>query len=151
MGLVEEGASKGATLSSPIMTDVEKAGSAVKRKIQDISSIPDYAGEKAAQIVNDPNDEGWLTKTDAARHLLGVGELARQTNPTIAGLVGNAREWLEISSTSDREMDLHNNEIALKLFNAKSREELEDRVKTLMKDAQFQSTAEKDKPTYLKR
>jgi len=142
MGLVEEGASKGAeTYAKPL------------EETKITLSIPNWAGETAAKMIEGSSDSpGWQDQQDAARHLLGVGELARRTHPIVAKSLGALHEFLDLGSTTeDTAMDAHNNELALSLYNAKTREELEARVKKLMPQAQYRSREDKTAPTYNRR
>lgn len=109
--------------------------------------------KKAKELVGEngsPNN-GWLDKQDAARHLLGIGEIARTTHPLVAKGIGALYEFINAGSTEeDTKMDEHNNELALTLFNAKSKKELEDRVKVMIEKANFRDTSDKTKAVYLK-
>jgi len=97
----------------------------------------------------EPNGTGWQDRQDAARHMLAVGDMARNTHPLVAKALSTLHEWVldAGASTEDVNMDLHNNELALSLFNAKSYKEVKDRVSKLMESVQFQDTTDKTKPT----
>ena len=91
---------------------------------------------------------GWQGRQDAARHLLAVGDISRKVGPTAASLLANINEYIlgAGASVEDTEMDVHNNELALTLFNAKSYEEVKERVKKLMESPSYKDTSDKTKP-----
>jgi len=114
-------------------------------------NVPTYANNKSEEMVGaDTGNSGWLDKQDAARHLLGIGELGRLTHPIIAKGVGSLYEMVTGSyNKADADMDKHNNELALSLVSSKSREELEDRVRKLLQTA-TKGEMDKTKAYYIK-
>jgi len=102
--------------------------------------------DKDAQGMESTGD--WQGRQDATRHLLGVGNIARTTNPTVAKVLANINEYVlgAGAEKEDRGMDVHNNELALTLFNAKSYDEVKERVKKLMESPSYKDTTDKSKP-----
>ena len=93
---------------------------------------------------------GWTDKQDATRDLIGVGNTARIAGKPVAKFLAKAYEMLSGSATGDdAKMDEHNNKLALSLFNAKSYEEVKERVSKLMETAQFQDFTDPDKPVFM--
>lgn len=104
--------------------------------------------DKDAQ--NMQGGSGWLDKQDATRHLLGIGNTARIAGKPVANFLAKAYEMLSGSATEDdAKMDEHNNKLALSLFNAKSYDEVKERVSKLMETAQFQDFTDPNKPVFL--
>ena len=111
------------------------------------SKLPKYSEDAEAM---EPTG-GWKGKQDAARHLLAVGDIARKSHPLVAKTLANLHEWvLDIgASTDDLEMDKHNNELALTLFNAKSYDEVKSRVAKMMETANYNDYTDKSKPVFI--
>jgi hypothetical protein len=116
----------------------------IKGKVGD--KLVGYSQDAATM---EPGGTGWQDRQDAVRHMLAVGDMARNTHPLVAKVLSTLHEWVldAGASTEDTGMDLHNNELALSLFNAKDYAEVKDRVSKLMEKVQFQDTTDKTKPT----
>lgn len=118
--------------------------------LKQFMGIEDFKKDAETLTKGLPHNEGWKDRRDAARHVLGVGELARKTNPTIANILANTYEFIMGNEPGeDADMDAHNNEVALQLFNAKDYAEVKTRVKKLMDNIQYKDTSDKTKPVFM--
>lgn len=103
-------------------------------------------------IAGDRSSDGWMDREDAARHALVSGDIARRTNPTIAKIGMGLYELITGNPfDKDAKMDFHNNAVGAELGkDAKSYEELKQKVKLAVDEATFDNFEDKGRLTYLK-
>lgn len=126
-------------------------GTRLQKMLKDVKPFRKHE-EDSMTIAGDRSSGGWMDREDAARHALVSGDIARRTNPTVAKIGMGLYELITGNPfDKDAKMDFHNNAVGAELGkDAKSYEELKQKVKLAVDEATFDNFEDKGRLTFLK-